>query len=115
MKKKTAARGWRLAGEPLEDVVPSMAQEAGALLEAPLDLEPDDFQISYHAGEGFGVPNPQDLPLIEEMARLEGILLDPLYTGKAWAGMLEQLRRGLFNGNGPIVFLHSGGTAALFA
>jgi len=42
-------------------------------------------------------------------------LLDPVYTGKAWAGMLNMLEAGLFDGQDSIVFLHTGGAAALFA
>ena len=49
------------------------------------------------------------------LARLEGILLDPVYTGKAWAGMLKLLRKGYFDGQDNILFVHTGGAAALFA
>ena len=101
--------------DPFEEIVPSLAEEAGALLETTLALEEGDLRIAPHVGPGYGIPNPEDTPLIEELARTEGILLDPVYTGKAWAGMLECLRRGVFNGNGPIVFVHTGGAASLFA
>ena len=107
--------GIAVDGEASEEVVRSLAEEAGALLEYNLALEPGDLRIPSHAGEGYGIPSPQDRPLIEELARDEGILLDPVCTGKAWAGLLGLLRRGYFNGNGPIVFLHTGGTANLFA
>ena len=50
-----------------------------------------------------------------ELARTEGILLDPVYTGKAWAGMLRLLKEGHFPGDGPLAFVHTGGAAALFA
>ena len=46
---------------------------------------------------------------------MEGILLDPVYTGKAWAGMLKLLQEGYFDGQDNIVFVHTGGAAALFA
>ena len=48
-------------------------------------------------------------------ARTEGILLDPVYTGKAFAGMMQLLRRGAFDGQDDLLFVHTGGTAALFA
>ena len=51
----------------------------------------------------------------EELARTEGILLDPVYTGKAFAGMMQLLRRGAFDGQDDLLFVHTGGTAALFA
>ena len=47
--------------------------------------------------------------------RSEGILLDPVYTGKAFAGMMQLLRRGAFDGQDDLLFVHTGGTAALFA
>ena len=49
------------------------------------------------------------------VARCEGILLDPVYNGKAMAGLIAQIRRGEFRPNDPIVFLHTGGSAGLFA
>ena len=51
----------------------------------------------------------------QELARTEGILLDPVYTGKAFAGMVQLLRRGAFDGQDDLLFVHTGGTAALFA
>lgn len=107
--------GVAVVQSPFEDLVPSLASEAAALLDYDLVLEEGDLRIASHMGEGYGIPSPADTPFIEEMARMEGILLDPIYTGKAWAGMLELLRKGHFNGNGPIVFVHTGGAPALFA
>ncbi len=49
------------------------------------------------------------------MARREGIFLDPVYTGKAFAGMLDLMRRGKSEANTPCIFLHTGGAPALFA
>ena len=58
---------------------------------------------------------PEDTPYIEELARTEGILLDPVYTGKAFAAMMQMLRQGEFDGEDDLLFLHTGGAAALFA
>ncbi len=101
--------------DPFADIIPQLAADAAALLDQPLSLEEGDLRIAPHIGPGYGQPNPADTPYIEEMARLEGVLLDPVYTGKAWAGTLELLRKGFFNGSGPIVFVHTGGASALFA
>ena len=68
-----------------------------------------------HVGQGYAIPNPEDTPYIQELARMEGILLDPVYTGKAWSGMLRLLKEGCFGSQGDIVFVHTGGAAALFA
>ena len=80
-----------------------------------LERSENDFEMGYHLGGGYAIPNPEDTPYIEELARLEGILLDPVYTGKAWAGMLKLLEQGYFDHDHNILFVHTGGAAALFA
>ena len=101
--------------DPFQDIVPRLAEEAAALLERPLQREKNDFEMVDHVGPGYAVPNPEDTPYIEELARTEGILLDPVYTGKAFAAMLQLLRKGYFDGEDDLLFLHTGGAAALFA
>ena len=88
---------------------------SAALLERPLQREKNDFEMVDHVGPGYAVPNPEDTPYIEELARTEGILLDPVYTGKAFAAMMQMLRQGEFDGEDDLLFLHTGGAAALFA
>ena len=101
--------------DPFEEIVPALAAQSAALLEGELIRSEDDFQMVYHLGDGYAIPNPEDTPYIEELARLEGILLDPVYTGKAWRGMLKLLQEGYFDGQDNLVFVHTGGAAALFA
>ena len=101
--------------DPFADIVPQLAEDAADLLDASFERTDGDFRTLSRVGEGFGIPNPLDAPYIEELARLEGILLDPIYSGKAWAGMLEALKEGQFDGDGSIVFVHTGGAATLFA
>ena len=100
---------------PFDKIVPRLAGEAAALLECPFQPEENAFQMVEHMGPGYALPNPEDTPYIEELARTEGILLDPVYTGKAFAGMMQLLRRGAFDGQDDLLFVHTGGTAALFA
>ncbi len=66
-------------------------------------------------GPGYGVPTEAMLEAVELVARLEGILLDPVYTGKAMAGLIEAARRGRLSDRGEVVFLHTGGVPGLFA
>lgn len=66
-------------------------------------------------GEGYGIPTPEGLAAIRLLARLEGLLLDPVYTGKAMAGIVELVREGRFGPDKNVVFLHTGGWPALFA
>jgi L-cysteate sulfo-lyase len=66
-------------------------------------------------GEGYGIPTPEGLAAIRLLARLEGLLLDPVYTGKAMAGLVAMIREGRFSDEQNVVFLHTGGWPALFA
>ena len=101
--------------DPFEEIVPRLAAGAAELLGWDLSRRDGDFEMVYHVGPGYAIPNPEDTPYIRELARTEGILLDPVYTGKAWAGMLRLLKEGHFPGDGPLAFVHTGGAAALFA
>ncbi len=68
-----------------------------------------------YVGEGYGIPAPSTLEAIELAARYEGILLDPVYSGKGFAGMIGLIRDGFFKKSDRILFLHTGGATALFA
>lgn len=68
-----------------------------------------------YVGEGYGVPAASTLEAIMTAARLEGLLLDPVYSGKGFAGLINLVKSGLFGANDNVVFLHTGGGAAVFA
>ncbi|WP_145557974.1 D-cysteine desulfhydrase [Yersinia aldovae] len=63
----------------------------------------------------YGMPNKEGLAAIKLLAQQEGVLLDPVYTGKAMAGLLDGISQQKFRDNGPILFIHTGGAPALFA
>lgn len=67
-----------------------------------------------YVGEGYGIPTRATLEAIELVARTEGILLDPVYSGKGMAGLVDLIRTGKFEKAERIVFLHTGGSAGLF-
>ena len=68
-----------------------------------------------YVGEGYGIPTDAMNDAVLLLARLEGLLFDPVYSGKALAGLIDLVRKGYFDGAKNIVFLHTGGSAALFA
>ncbi|WP_114193438.1 D-cysteine desulfhydrase [Edaphovirga cremea] len=68
----------------------------------------------YFAPE-YGMPNEEGMAAIHLLASRESILLDPVYTGKAMAGLLDGIERDRFPDKGPILFIHTGGAPALFA
>ncbi len=67
-----------------------------------------------YVGEGYGFPAPSTLEAIELFARTESILLDPVYSGKGAAGLIDLVRKGHFGKDENIVFIHTGGAQALF-
>ena len=82
-----------------------------------LDLEIADEQIicdDSQLAPGYGLPNQATIDAIKYLARGEGILLDPTYTGKTFAALLALLKQGSFSENDHVVFLHTGGAPSLF-
>lgn len=92
------------------------ANAAAELLGLAVRLDEDDLDIDdRHLGDGYGQPSAAGLQAMSDAGRFQGIVLDPIYTGKAMAGMCAQLREGRFQGDAPVVFIHSGGAPGLFA
>ena len=68
-----------------------------------------------YLGAGYAVLGEPEREAIRLVARQEGILLDPVYTGRAMAGLIDLVRKGEFGKDETILFWHTGGSAALFA
>ena len=67
-----------------------------------------------NVGPGYGLPTPGMVDALTLVARTEGLLLDPVYSGKAMAGMIDAIGKGKFDDKEDVVFLHTGGSTALF-
>jgi 1-aminocyclopropane-1-carboxylate deaminase/D-cysteine desulfhydrase-like pyridoxal-dependent ACC family enzyme len=92
-----------------------MANGIARLLETDLTFDPKELTIFYdYVGEGYGIPTKEGIEAIKLVARTEGILLDPVYTGKAMAGLIDLIRKGKFTSKDTVIFLHTGGVARLF-
>lgn len=101
--------------ELLSDLV-SLAQATAARWGFDLSLDRHDFIVyDDYLGEGYGLLGPPEVEAIKLLARTEGILLDPVYTGRAMAGLIDLIRLGTFRPNEGVIFWHTGGTPALFA
>lgn len=66
-----------------------------------------------YLGDGYGLPSPATVEAIRLLARTEGVLLDPVYSGKAFAGLIDRVQRGEFADAADLVFIHTGGTVTL--
>jgi D-cysteine desulfhydrase family pyridoxal phosphate-dependent enzyme len=103
----------RLTGV-VRDLLGQMAARLGARpasLGVDTDVEVDDAFV----GDGYGVPTPASVEALELVARREGILLDPVYTAKAMAGLIDRIRRGEFRADQTVLFWHTGGQVGVFA
>jgi L-cysteate sulfo-lyase len=67
-----------------------------------------------YVGEGYGIPTDGMAEAVKMLARLEGIFLDPVYSGKGMAGLIDLIRKGAFRADENVVFLHTGGQVGLF-
>ena len=67
-----------------------------------------------YVGPGYSLPTPEMAEAVKLVARTEGILLDPVYTGKTMAGLIDLVRQGYFKKESNILFVHTGGSPALY-
>jgi D-cysteine desulfhydrase len=99
-----------------EPNVHKLAQEVAALLEITGGVPREAVTaLGDWVGPGYSLPTPEMVEAVTTVARVEGILLDPVYTGKAMAGLFALVRRGEFGKGEQVLFLHTGGAPALYA
>lgn len=106
----------KLDGRPYQQELLQIANAAAALLETEQQFTVDDFTVNYDfLGAGYGVVGELERRAITTLARTEGILLDPVYAGRAFGAMLELIENGEIGSDETVLFWHTGGSAALFA
>jgi len=92
------------------------ARDAAKLLGIDLTLRSEEIDIRFdQIAPGYGIPSPRGNEALGLLARTEGILTDPIYSAKALAGLIDDIRQGLVAEGSRVVFVHTGGTPALFA
>lgn len=100
----------------LKKHVSALASDASELLGRRIDFGPDDVEASdAYCTAGYGVLTDAEREAIHLFARHEGLLLDPVYTGRAAAGLVDFVRTGFFGKDQTVLFWHTGGQPALFA
>ncbi len=108
--------GVNVPKEVQEDRVYNLACETADYIGKPGIVAREDVVANCdYVGAGYGIPTAGMNEAVLLLARLEGLLFDPVYSGKALAGMIDLVRKGEFARGENIVFLHTGGAAALFA
>ena len=94
-----------------------LAEEALALAGSRVRVKPSDILVwgDYTGEDGYGKPSRAGLEAMKTLVTTEGILVDPVYTGKAMAGLMDLVRKGYFPRDAKVVFIHTGGYGAIFA
>lgn len=96
--------------------VEKLFEQAVAEFELPTTFEPQAVHfMDGFVGEGYAIPYPDELAAIRQLAQLEGIVLDPVYTGKAFCALLAAVRERRLGFERPVIFLHTGGIFSDFA
>ena len=111
----TKVHGMMVDTDPFDRITLELMREAAGLLEADLDITPADFRLRDMCGPGYAIPSEAGNAAVALLAEKEGIFLDPVYTGKAFAGLLEMAKEDAFKETDNVLFLHSGGAGGLFA
>ena len=100
----------------LRDTVAKISSELIESLDLKITIKPEEILVdANYTGDGYGIMNEHDRKAIRLFAETEGILLDPVYTGRAGGGMLDLIRKGFFGKKDKVLFWHTGGTPGLFA
>ena len=111
----TKVCGMMVDTDPFDVITPRLMTEAAALLEAEVTVTEKDFFLKDMCGPGYAIPSEAGNAAVRLMAAEEGIFLDPVYTGKAFAGLLEMAHEGVLGPDDRALFLHTGGAGGLFA
>lgn len=99
-----------------EEKVAKLVEETSAHVGIPNFISRDAVTcFDEYVGPGYALPTPEMVEAVQLLAKTEGILLDPVYTGKAVAGLIDLIKKGKFNKADDILFVHSGGSPALYA
>ena len=81
-----------------------------------MKIERDELTIfDNYIGPGYSIPTPEGIQAIKLLAESEAIMLDYAYTGKGMSGLIDLVKKGYFTKDDVVLFLHTGGTAGLFA
>ena len=98
--------------EKVYDLMRQTSERLGVRSEIPRDKV---LCFGDYVGPGYSLPTPEMGEAIRMLARLEGVLLDPVYTGKTMAGLIDLARNGFFKKDENVLFIHTGGSPALYA
>lgn len=104
-----------LGEPPYKELLADLSTSTAKLFGLNKSFDRHDFMVNNdYLGDGYGVIGELEREAIQLCARLEGIFLDPVYTGRAFGGLVDLIRQGCYTGSDNVLFWHTGGTPALF-
>ncbi len=107
--------GVRAPQQKQEQMVFDLASKTAAHLGSGVEIARDAVRANCdYVGPGYGMPTEGMVAAVKLLARTEGLLFDPVYSGKGLDGLIDQMKQGYFDGMDNVVFLHTGGSTALF-
>lgn len=99
-----------------EEIVSNLAAEVADLLQLNTKIQQEAVLcFDYYVGKGYSIPTAGMVEAVKMLAKHEAVLLNPVYTCKAMAGLIDHVRKDLFQTSENVLFLHTGGSPALFA
>lgn len=107
--------GMMVDTDPFDEITVRLMKEAAGILKADIEISRSDFDLIDMCGPGYAIPSHEGNAAVALMAEKEGLFLDPVYTGKAFAGVIKMAHDGVLKKDEKVLFLHSGGAGGLFA
>ncbi|MGE5633566.1 MAG: D-cysteine desulfhydrase family protein, partial [Caulobacteraceae bacterium] len=101
--------------EYFKERIQSILYESMKYMDVNLPISRDEIHIiDGYVGRGYALSRPEELNFIHKLAAMEGVILDPVYTGKAMYGLTEEIKKGRFKDCRNLLFIHTGGLFGLF-
>jgi len=111
----TQVHGMMVDTDPFDRITADLMRQAAGMIGVDPAAEIPAVDLRDLCGPGYAVPSAEGNAAMELLAREEGLFLDPVYTGKAFAGLLKMAEEGIFAETDKVLFLHTGGAGGLFA
>ena len=104
--------GINIAGdrEYFQNIIELLLHETIKYTKQGIVIDKDDINIiDGYSGLGYALSRPEEIKFIQQLASVEGVILDPVYTGKAMYGLVQEIKKGRFDKHNNILFIHTGG------
>ena len=113
--QETTVHGMMVDTDPFDEITSGIINGSVSLLGLDMEIRPEDLHLRDMCGPGYAIASEEGNAAIRLMAEKEGLFLDPVYTGKAFAGLIAMAKEGAFAPDENVLYIYSGGAGGLFA